>query len=276
MRKLMMTAVAVATMGSGAAPLDPKTCTEAEVRAVLAEVFAASNNWFTCAHTNRLLTALSQPRFDAIRLEADDALASAGMCCSLMFWRSGTFPKLSALAGAKTGADVAYAKSLAIARRLGCDIGIRSFLQSPDGALDNVSVFLSEAVAFPAGCTVSLANDKWKKEMQNVAIKAVKKYIRSQGKSFVTKNGVNPCEAYMTALTAALNAPRLAGLDAWYKSIGLAGVDLSALPAEAEVAQLKKDVLDGTKDMNERNKGILYVCLGVDGYNKFVREYNGD
>ena len=276
-KTMILAALAAATMTAGAKPLDYKTCTEQEVREVLAEALAASNNWWICANTNHLWSALRQSRFDAIRLEADDALAKAGKCYAKMFAWVGTFPKLSALARATTDADTAYAKSIAIARRLGCDISPSSFLRLSARPLDDVSELLSEAVAFPAKCTaVWLPQDGWKKNMQKVAVKAVKKYIRSQGRSFVAKDGVNPCEAYMTALTAALNAPRFAGLDAWYKSIGLAGVDLSALPSEAEVAQLRQDVLDGTKDMDERNKTILCVCLGVDGYNAFVKEYNGD
>jgi hypothetical protein len=80
----------------------------------------------------------------------------------------------------------------------------------------------------------------------------------------------------MTDLTAALNAPRFAGLDMWLRSVGCKGVDLSKMPSEEDVAKLREDILYGRKDMTPFNKSILYVCLGVDGYNKFVKEYNGD
>jgi hypothetical protein len=183
---------------------------------------------------------------------------------------------MSTLARAAVGADTAYAKSIAIAERLGCDITAASIFRA-GGTIGDLAVYLSEAAACPMKCTDGeLRGIYWKDAMQKAAVKAVKKYIRSQGKSFVTKDGVNPCEIYMTDLTTALDAPRLAGLDAWYKSIGLAGIDLSALPSEAEVEHLRQDVLDGTKDLDSRTKVILHICLGVEGYNAFVKEYNGD
>jgi hypothetical protein len=116
----------------------------------------------------------------------------------------------------------------------------------------------------------------FKRRLQKMALGAIKVHLRSQGKSFVTKNGVNPCEKYMTGLTEALNAPRFAGLDAWFKSMGLKGVDLSKMPSEEAVAKLKDDIFYGRKDMDGRAKAILEVCLGVEGYNKFVKEYNGN
>ena len=277
MKKLMIVAnlVVAVTMTAGAAPLDPKTCTEQEVRAALAEVLAATNDWYACGVSNKLWAVFNLPRFRDVRLEADDALAARGRHRSYWWPLLASYPKLSAQARAAVGADTAYAKSIVIAGRLGCDLYATSIL-SNGGTLSDVAVYLSESAAFPDGCTAYLVDGKWKTAMQKAAVKAIKKYIRSQGKSFVTKDGVNPCEAYATALTTALDAPRFAGLDAWYKSIGLAGVDLAALPSEAEVSQLRQDVLDGAKDMTGRVKVILYVCLGVDGYNQFVREYNGD
>ena len=48
------------------------------------------------------------------------------------------------------------------------------------------------------------------------------------------------------------------------------------MPSEADVAKLREDVLMGDRDMGNYAKSVLGVCLGVDGYNEFVREYNGD
>ena len=277
MKKLIVTAFAcVGLAASGVERLNPDTCTEADIRAALAEVLATSDGWLRCGQTNGLWQILTRPVASSVRHEADERLADKGYA-PLDWWRLPVlFPRLSELARAKTGADKAYVKSIAIAKRLNADVGIMGFLLA-GGTFDDVSIMLSEILAFPERCSLDIFTiESYKKCMQKYAIKPIRKHIRSQGKSFVTKDGVNPCETYMTALTTALNAPRFAGLDAWYKSVGLAGVDLSALPSEAEVAELKREVLDGEKDMTTRNQAILYVCLGVDGYNAFVKEYNGD
>lgn len=276
-KTLMVLAVAAAAMTVSAVDkLDPKTCTEAQVHAALAESLAASNNWWRCGASNNLWIVLCKPNFHSIRAEADEALSEKGLTANRWWGFVSTYPKMSELARKRVGADAAYPKSIAIAKRLNTNIDICNFFIA-GGSFDDVAVLLSEIVAFPETCAYNVkALEVGKKYMQKYAVKAVKKYIRSQGKSFVTKDGVNPCETYMTGLTEALNAPRFNGLDAWYKSIGLAGVDLSALPSAADVVKLKQEVLDGEKEMTERNKAILYVCLGVDGYNAFVREYNGD
>lgn len=116
-----------------------------------------------------------------------------------------------------------------------------------------------------------------KKIVQSKMAKNIKKMLRRQGKSFVTKNGVSPVEQCMTRLTTALNAPRFAGLNEWLSEMGVgASVDVSSLPSDAEIATLKTVVLEGDKDLTDAVKLDLYLCLGVDAYNAFVKEYNGD
>ena len=106
---------------------------------------------------------------------------------------------------------------------------------------------------------------------------AIRRHLRSQGGSFVTKDGANPCVELMKELNAALNAPRLNGLNAWLEKVGVpARLDESQLPTEEFVAQLKEDVLNGERDMTENVAFVLKVNLGVDGYNEFVKEYNGE
>ncbi len=251
--------------------------TEAQAREVLALMVAqpdARSCWAVAdaSVTNfKFAALLRRSDMAAFRRDADEALAAKGYG---NYWiLATTMPKCSELVRKAVGADVAYPQTVAIAKRLGVDLELYRIAQR--GTLDDFMLVLSEAVAFPARCTFpSFAAAKH--AVQKTAILVVKRHIRSQGKSFVTKNGVNPCEAYMTGLTKALNAPRFAGLDAWLKSIGLKGVDLSKMPSEEEVAKLKEDILFGSKDMDTRNKAILETCLGVEGYNAFVREYNGE
>lgn len=277
MKKLMILAAVAATAFAAAAePLDPKTATEAEVRAVIAEMLSQPDKGsaFRAAGTNNLWKTLDGDRFASLRAEADDALAAKGFG---IFWnRVSSWPKSSELARAANGANAAYARTVAAAKRLGADMCAWKFRTS-GCTLDDLVAMMEEYVAVPQKCSVNIVDfDVLKRNIQALALRSVKKYMRSQGKSFITKDGVNPCEAYMTSLTAALNAPRFAGLDAWLKGIGMRGIDLSAMPSAAEIAQLKSDVLDGAVDMDDRIKTMLYICLGVEGYNAFVKEYNGD
>lgn len=278
MKKMLFAYVALAFAVTAGAmeKLDPKTCTEADVRAALADTLSVDTSLFwQRGVSNGLWSACEQLRFAALRAEADAALDARGWVT--VWWASvASWPKLSARARAETGADVAYAKSIEIATRVGSDISISAVLLH-GGTLDDAADVLSEAVAFPRDCYMSVTSwDSARKWMQKAAVQAVKAHIRSQGKSFVTKNGVNPVADSIAGLTAALNAPRFAGLDAWLRNIGCKGVDLSRMPSEEDVAKLREDVLFGRKDMGVRNKAILYVCLGVEGYNAFVKEYNGD
>ena len=271
-------AAAVAMSAANAEPLDLKTATEADVRAVLDAALAKTNAAEAKAYasTHRLFDAVAHRRdFAALRTEVDDALSAKGVGA---WWaHPATFPKMSAIQRERLGANAAYPKTLAVAQRLNCNMFGGNILYN-GGTFDDAADWLSEAVAFPTNAPIySVCHfDGFKQYMQKRATKVVKKYLRSQGRSFVTKDGVNPCEKYMTDLNAALNAPRFAGLDAWLKSLGFKGVDLSALPSEAEVAALREDILNGEKEMTDRNKTILNICLGVDGYNAFVKEYNGE
>ncbi len=115
-------------------------------------------------------------------------------------------------------------------------------------------------------------------QLQKKTQRKVRAYLRSQGKSFVTKDGVNPCETVMGELVTALNAPYLNGVNEWLEKVGATDkrIDVSKLPGETEVAQLKADILNGDKDMSADYEFVLKVCLGIEGYNSFVKEFNGE
>lgn len=288
MKKIAILAALAATVVAGASfaevphlgPYSYRGITEAQARELLALMVAqpdARSCWAVAraSVTNGFDRLVRRKDLAAFRRDADEAIAAKGYAPPGRWWmRVSLMPKCSALARQAVGADALYPKSLAIARRLGCSVELYD-IAFRGGTLEDIAAVLSEAVAFPAGCSLTT----WapaKPKIQKLALTAVKAHIRSQGRSFVTKDGVNPCEEYMTALTSALNAPRFAGLDAWFKSVGLPGVDLSRMPSEEAVAKLKEDILYGRADMSARNKAILEVCLGVEGYNAFVRQYNGE
>lgn len=117
---------------------------------------------------------------------------------------------------------------------------------------------------------------------QKKALVAVKRAIRAKGGSFVAKEGGgNPVEAPLNALTDALNAPRFAGLVAWCdewcpEASAAAARIVAALPSEEEISEMKDKVYFGELDFKPEYKGYLRACLGVEAYNAFVEEYNGD
>ena len=109
----------------------------------------------------------------------------------------------------------------------------------------------------------------------------LKKYFRQNGKSFVSKNGVNPILPYIQRFVAALNAPKMNGINACFAEINRSDVvfDFDKLISDNEIEKLRESFLSG--NINNRiymdiTKMKLLVALGIDGYNEMVREYNGE
>ena len=275
-KTMILAAVAATALAACAAPLNPKTATEGECRAVYAQACAIADAEasYKYANTNGLLQVALRKDLAALRAEIDDHYADH--CQGGQWWLCATYPRMSAIDRAKRGLDAAFPKSLAFAKRYNSDLYPIAFVNG-GATMDEIVECFAETVA---ACNMPGVGVKYlenaKKAVQMAATKQVKRWLRSQGKSFVSKNGVNPCEEHLSALNAALNAPRLAGLNKWLKDFGCAEIDLSKLPDAAAVNALKEAVLYGDTKMNPGISATLYVCLGVDGYNAFVREYNGD
>lgn len=102
-------------------------------------------------------------------------------------------------------------------------------------------------------------------------------YVRKQGKVAVGKEGAASVAELMAELVAGFNAPYLKGVNEWLEKVGVTDkrVDVSTLPTEQEAAALRDAILNGDRSVNDADLGILKFCLGVDGYNAFVRSYNG-
>ena len=278
MKKLMIVAAALAiAISARAVERLTEASSEAQCRAALAEILAQTNN----AAMKDVLCALDfwvvGRHHAAVRDDADAAFAARGF--GLCMWPLvTTWPKASAVGRGKNGAETNLTYCIALAKRLKCNISVEGYFGA-GASVGELIVVLGELASQGGGvCYADIDSlARYKTYIQHAASKAIKRALRKQGKSFVTKDGVNPCEVYMTRLTAALNAPRFAGLNEWLSELGFEErMDLSGLPSEAEIAKLKEDILYGEVDMRYSNKSLLYVCLGVDGYNAFVKEYNGD
>ena len=113
----------------------------------------------------------------------------------------------------------------------------------------------------------------------SAAIVPTRRTIRAEGGSFVGKEGAKRVKARLDALAAELNAPRFGKAG---KLLAEIGMDVewefvqSHILDDAKVAALKKLLLDGEIPFSQELQNKLCIALGVDGYNAFVREYNGE
>ena len=107
----------------------------------------------------------------------------------------------------------------------------------------------------------------------------IRRHLRSQGKSFITKDGVNPQQQLMDEVSACLNAPKFVGLQAKLAEIGLdipVGSFDDVTPSAAALAALQDKIYYGDVPFDDHLKGMLLFCLGTDGYNAFVKRYNAE
>lgn len=116
----------------------------------------------------------------------------------------------------------------------------------------------------------------YKKYTLSAAAKCVKRQIRSEGKSFVAKEGSNPVQDRLDAVSAALDAPKMAGLK---EALAACGITLEAdmekaMMTDAEISALKEAVMFGDKPFSAYNQNMLLMNLGVEAFNKFVEDYN--
>ena len=258
--------------------VDEKTATRGEYEQILTQMLAASTKEqiSKIAIQNRFWTVATRKDLLEFRLEADRKLATRGYG---QFWtKIQTWPKVSELARRENGADKAYTNTIAYVRQYGSHRINLLDLAVKGASIDELIICLNELIAAPQKCYVSTEEfNAAKKGIQRSAVLGIKKALRKQGKSFVTVDGVNPCEVYMEKLNKALNAPRLEGLNQWLEELGFVNrVDVSSLPSGGEINTLKGAIFYGERKMTPYDRTMLSLCLGVDGFNEFVKLYNGD
>lgn len=117
--------------------------------------------------------------------------------------------------------------------------------------------------------------EKEKAKIIALAVKAVKKRLREEGKTFIVgADGKNPVQDACDALTAALNAPKMAGLGAWVERWTDTKWQEPKWMSDAEAEKLKDDVFYGQTPFTPNVKSALCANIGVDAYNAFVEKYN--
>ena len=112
----------------------------------------------------------------------------------------------------------------------------------------------------------------------SAAILPIRRWIRANGGTFVGKDGAAKVKAKLDELAKELNAPRFGRAGAILKELGFE-VEWEAVQArilgDTEVAEIRTKLLNGETAFSQGLQYRLCVALGVDGYNAFVKEYNG-
>lgn len=117
--------------------------------------------------------------------------------------------------------------------------------------------------------------EKEKSKIISLAVKAVKRRLREEGKTFIVgADGKNPVQDACDELTAALNAPKMAGIGAWVERWTDTKWQEPKWMSDADVEKLKDDVFYGQIPFTPNVKSVLCANIGVDAYNAFVEKYN--
>lgn len=103
----------------------------------------------------------------------------------------------------------------------------------------------------------------------------IRRKLRERGMPIVVKDGVNHVQDAVDELSAALNAPKMAGVREWlskwfpdYKWIDVKWM------SDEDLAKFKDDIFYGEVNFDTVNRFILRSHLGVDAYNDFVKKFN--
>lgn len=135
-------------------------------------------------------------------------------------------------------------------------------------------------------CAEAGASSKWvpygsltamTKNTLAAAPRAIKRRLRETGRSFVAKEGEeNPVQKPLDELSAALNAPKMAGLAAWVKEWcpDHKWIEPKWM-TDAELKELEDAVYYGERNFGGAERCMLQAHLGIEAYNAFVEKYNG-
>ena len=118
-----------------------------------------------------------------------------------------------------------------------------------------------------------------RREVLDAAVVPARRYVWAQGDTFVGKDGAKRVKAILDGLAAELNAPRFGKANELLARIGIEvewAFIQSRLLGDREVSEVRTKLLDGEIAFSGSLQNKLCVALGVEGYNAFVKEYNGD
>ena len=117
-----------------------------------------------------------------------------------------------------------------------------------------------------------------RREVLEASVVPARRYIRASGASFVGKDGAKRVKDILDALAAELNAPCFGKADDILARLGFEvewEFIQSRLLTDDEIAEIRTKLLDGEIAFSGSLQNKLCIALGVEGYNAFVKEYNG-
>ena len=132
--------------------------------------------------------------------------------------------------------------------------------------------------ALQAACNGALPAAAARSAILNAAIAPARRKVRAEFGTFVGEEGAKKVKEVLDGLAAELNAPRFGKAGGILAGLGM---DLewefavSLIPADEEIAGIRKLLVDGEIPFNASLQNKLCVVLGVESYNAFVKEYNG-
>ena len=111
------------------------------------------------------------------------------------------------------------------------------------------------------------------------AIVPARRTLRARGGTFVGKEGGERVKAILDALAAELNAPRFGRAGDILADIGVEvewdEVE-SRIPDGGKIGALERQLMDGEIPFSGPLQNKLCIALGVEDYNGFVKQYNGN
>ena len=241
------------------------TMTPTEWRSIADDVLsvASTNAQAACARWYHTPSLGSAP--DAIAAEYDQRLADAG-AGPMPPWGYAKWPKATeAWIAAPTNAAEVARKSAMIA-----------LVRKHNGVAKWWSTFSAPEIA-NLSAEMPTARQSMVDRVLGLVQKDIKRKMREKGLSFVAKDGKNPIQDEVDALSEAFNAPRHAGVKEWFAKWypEYTWID-SAQATDAELAAYKGAVFNGEAAFDKIAQSKLRFYLGVEEYNRFVKLYNGE
>ena len=239
--------------------------TTAEWRSIADDVLsvASTNAQAAYARWCRVPSLDSAP--DAIAMEYDQRFADAG-AGPMPPWCYEKWPKA-------TEARIAAPTNAAEVARMSATIAL---MRKHKGVLKWWGTFSAPEIA-NLSAEMPTARPAMVDRVLGLVQKDIKRKMREKGLSFVAKDGKNPIQDEVDALSAAFNAPRHAGVKEWFAKWypEYTWID-SAQDTDAEVAAYKDAVFNGETAFDKIAQSKLRFYLGVEEYNRFVKRYNGE
>jgi hypothetical protein len=128
-----------------------------------------------------------------------------------------------------------------------------------------------------AGEPMDLPTAQRLKEMiKERAVTMARLKLRTEGKTFVTKNGVNPIVAKLAPVIDALNRAECAGLEEALRGLGCKCANVDRIDLRKASGVWQEELMRGERlgAAVPTVVGKLSVALGADGYKGFVDVYN--